>query len=323
VPTDEPPVTFERSFWAKASDLIGSAWFLVVVIVAALVAARNVRLGRGDHRTALRFGLYLAGVRLLWLLVAEPSGDAIDTLTAHLAWSAYRLCLSYIFYMALEPYARRLWPEMLVSWVRAFGGRLRDARVGRDVLVGVATGCGMAIAKDLSYRVSMIWQPSNDGLNTLFWSWDSLRGVRAAIVSLAGIHVSAVLDGLNGVMLFLVLRVVLRNTVAAIVGTTLLALVVFNPGAITTWSYLSSFAIIATLFWVVLFRAGLLAVLVAYSVDAVLRGVRITADLGAWHALPMWLAIGTVAVVAVWGFRSALSGRALFRDEIRAGGGPT
>jgi hypothetical protein len=259
---------------------------------------------------------------MAWLLAAEPRGAAVDTLTAHLAWSAYRLCLSYVFYMALEPYARRMWPEMLVSWVRAFGGRLRDARVGRDVLIGVAVGCAMAVAKDLSFWISIQLRPAQDGLNTLFWSWESLRGVRSAIVALFGIHVSAVLEGLNGVMLFLVLRVVTRNTLAAVVGTTLLALVMYNPGAITSVSYLSSFAIIAALFWVVLFRAGLLALLLAYSVDAILRGVRVTPDVGAWHALPMWLAFGTVVIVAAWGFRVALSGRTLFRDEIRVGSPP-
>jgi hypothetical protein len=75
--------------------------------------------------------------------------------------------------------------------------------------------------------------------------------------------------------------------------------------------------LIVVLFWIVLFRAGLLALLVAFSVDALLGSVRVTADLGAWHALPMWLAYGLVAVVMLWGFRATLAGRPLFRDEIR------
>jgi hypothetical protein len=219
--------------------------------------------------------------------------------------------------MALEPYARRLWPEMLVSWVRVFSGRFRDARVGRDLMIGVATGCVFALAQDGAFRLSELLQPSNDGLNTAFWSWESLRGIRSAVVAVAGIHVKAVLDNLNGVMLFLVARVVTGNTRLSIAITTALAFVLYNPGSVVTWVYLVPFVVIAVLFWVVLFRSGLLALLVAFSVDALLRSVRVTADIGAWHALPMWLTYGLVIAVMLWGFRATLAGRPLFRDEIQ------
>ena len=34
--------------------------------------------------------------------------------------------LAWVLYMALEPYARRLWPEALVSWTRLLAGRFRE-----------------------------------------------------------------------------------------------------------------------------------------------------------------------------------------------------
>jgi len=34
----------------------------------------------------------------------------------------------WLFYIALEPYVRRLWPKTLVSWHRLLAGRFR----GRD-----------------------------------------------------------------------------------------------------------------------------------------------------------------------------------------------
>ena len=60
--------------------------------------------------------------------------------TAYIAWALYRVGLVYVFYLALEPYARRLWPHMLVSWVRLMGGRFRDPLVGRDLLIGALYG---------------------------------------------------------------------------------------------------------------------------------------------------------------------------------------
>ena len=46
----------------------------------------------------------------------------------------------WILYMALEPFARRRWPEMLISWTRAISGSWRDPLVGRDILIGAAAG---------------------------------------------------------------------------------------------------------------------------------------------------------------------------------------
>src|SRR5262249_22243609 len=46
----------------------------------------------------------------------------------------------WLFYIALEPYIRRFWPQLLIGWTRLASGQLRDPLVGRDVLVGVAAG---------------------------------------------------------------------------------------------------------------------------------------------------------------------------------------
>ena len=43
----------------------------------------------------------------------------------------------WLFYLAVEPYARRLRPWTLVSWTRFLGGGLGDPVVGRDTLVGL------------------------------------------------------------------------------------------------------------------------------------------------------------------------------------------
>ena len=303
---------------SRITGLLQPASFVLSLLGITLVAIRNVRLGRGDHRTAMRFGLYLATIRLLWLIDARPADDYVGLLIGHLAWAAYRFSISYVFYLALEPYARRLWPEMLISWVRLFGGRFRDARVGRDVLIGVAAGCAFALVHSLSQWIFIDRIPSNEGLSSSFWSLESLRGVRAAVASVPGLHVSSVLDTLLGVMMFLVLRVITGSTRVAVGLTTAVALLLFNPGELLNPAFLVSFGLLVTVFWLALFRAGLLAVLLANSVDELLRGVRVTADLGAWHALPMWLVYGTVISLTVWAFVATSSGRPLFRDEVHA-----
>ena len=49
---------------------------------------------------------------------------------------------SWIYYVALEPYVRRRWPQIMIAWSRLLGGGVRDALVGGHVLIGIAMGIG-------------------------------------------------------------------------------------------------------------------------------------------------------------------------------------
>jgi hypothetical protein len=53
--------------------------------------------------------------------------------------------LVWIGYMAVEPYARRIWPNLMVSWQRILSGRFRDPLVGRDVLIGIFAGSALSV----------------------------------------------------------------------------------------------------------------------------------------------------------------------------------
>ena len=53
--------------------------------------------------------------------------------------------LLFVMYLAVEPAVRRYWPDGLLGWTRLLQGRFVDARVGRDVLIGLATGALMQV----------------------------------------------------------------------------------------------------------------------------------------------------------------------------------
>jgi hypothetical protein len=55
---------------------------------------------------------------------------------------------SWLSYMALEPYVRRRWPSLLISWARLSSGKFGDPLVGRDFLVGTFAG---AIVAGINY----------------------------------------------------------------------------------------------------------------------------------------------------------------------------
>jgi serine/threonine-protein kinase len=307
-----------RGLLERTGDLVNTAVFVAALAGAAVLAVRNLRLGRGDRKTALRFALYLGALRLVWLLGAHhlPSNAELSLFLGHLAWALQRVGLVYVFYLALEPYARRLWPRMLVSWVRLMGGRVRDPLVGRDLLIGVVFGACAALMTQIAGWIPQTLGMDDYGLRNSFWSFESLVGLRHAITAIAGVHTIAVLFNFVGIIAFLVLRVLVRRTWIAIVAATVLFLFVFLPAHGNLLVYLLSFLVTVALFWIVLLRIGLLAVLVGATIRDLLQALPLTFDLTAWHADVTLLTLAVVLGLAGWGFWVSLAGRPLFRDEL-------
>jgi hypothetical protein len=71
-----------------------------------------------------------------------------------LAFGALTGGVVWIYYLAIEPYARRFWPDALLGWTRLLSGHVRDPRVGRELLIGLACGA-IGVLIDLSKLVPM------------------------------------------------------------------------------------------------------------------------------------------------------------------------
>jgi serine/threonine-protein kinase len=135
-----------ESLPGKAVGVIFTTIFIAIMAGAILLARRNLRLGRGDRRGASRLALFAIALGLVeWVLIASHApnffaefAQLMDGLIPAVAVG----CLVWLIYVALEPFLRRRWPEALVSWNRVLTGRLRDPRVGRDILAG-AVGIGL------------------------------------------------------------------------------------------------------------------------------------------------------------------------------------
>ena len=133
--------------------------FLVpsVLVVAALLAFRNVRLGRGDRRGATRLSLCLfaAGAVSNALATGDlqvlSSGPALIFVVPALVW---------LLYVALEPQLRRVWPETMIGWSRLLAGSVRDPLVGRDVLIGVLIAIGDGLMLGASHAGATLVGPA-------------------------------------------------------------------------------------------------------------------------------------------------------------------
>jgi hypothetical protein len=84
-------------------------------------ALRNLRLGRGDRRNATRLALLVTGLYLaIWILLVNHVLTLYELILMLTATSVFLAIggLFWILYVAIEPFIRRRWPQILVSWTR-------------------------------------------------------------------------------------------------------------------------------------------------------------------------------------------------------------
>ena len=128
---------------APIFDAILASLFMAYVIAGSFFARRNVRRGRADVRGAVRFGVGLTFCACAsWALTDHfvPSPARIWFQFLGLGGPIMLSLLGWVGYMAVEPYARRTWPQVMVSWQRLLNGRLRDPLIGRDLVLGILAG---------------------------------------------------------------------------------------------------------------------------------------------------------------------------------------
>jgi hypothetical protein len=148
-PWDDNPSASVPGVGAKIISVLAVLLISSYLLVGGFFALRNLRRGRGDAKGGLRLsGLaaLLFGLNMLSTghFVTEPS--YIMSQFFFLGYPLFIALFCWIGYMAVEPYARRMWPELMVSWQRLLAGRFRDPLLGRDVLLGAFAGSAVLAA---------------------------------------------------------------------------------------------------------------------------------------------------------------------------------
>jgi len=306
--------------WQKTSEVL----FLVMVLASmaggALLARRNLRLGRGDRKGAYRLVAFVVATGLPhWLFRAHHvSGpDEVGRLFLRIGYILAVAALAWSFYLALEPFFRRLWPETMVSWVRLLDGRLRDPLVGRDVLLGLLAGPVLVMLNRLTVvgptwiglppvRPDLIPGPPFEML--------VLAGPRGAIGLIFAVMGDSLVLAMALAVLLLLCRLLFRRTwlagIALVVAVTL-------AGHTATGSLLLELvfgALAGGLLLVLLFRFGFL-VLVVGALSANLFTYPMTFDSGAWYAGNTLLALVVLGGLAIAAFRVALAGHSALGDR--------
>jgi serine/threonine-protein kinase len=227
-----------------------------------------------------------------------------------LSWASLAAAFSWLAYLAVEPFLRRHWPEVLVTWARLLAGDFRDPLVGRDVLVGCAAGTILAIVGIAGFVIpEKFGMPSDLVFADVYGIVYRLQGVLPLLVWRAA---QGVLAGLGTVFLLLLCRMALGSQRAAIFSFVFANAVIAGVAAGDFWIPFLSTIVHVGVFVFLIVRFGLLAAVVQFYVWGLFIFFPLTADLSAWYAGAGVSAALVLATLTLYSFRTALGGRPAF-----------
>jgi serine/threonine-protein kinase len=318
-PWDQPGRQVERQ--PTASDRV---LFIVLVIIglltltgSALLAFKNLRLGRGDRKGAFRLALFVFALQMMvYLFDAHHTwtNTEFDLFVENLMAGVFSAFFLWLLYIALEPYVRRRWPEGIIGWTRLLAGGFRDPLVGRDILIGSVYGALLIINNYLSVLL-----PKWLGLppNAPFIDGQQMLGMRHFMPEFVGLFKSSLF--ISFILLFLlVLFVILlrRKWLAGLASWMILSLVLMLAfGDVPLISRM--FALTGSLLFVgTLSRYGLLAIIAGGFFFHSWVFFPITTNLSAWWAADFIPVLIIYAALVIYAFHTSLAGQPLFRGKL-------
>jgi len=301
--------TSVRDYAAVARALV---WVVVVPLIF-LLARHNLAQGRGDRRGARRFAAcvlvvtalaslaarhWVADVEWAWMVLSTGMGSAL-----------FRAVFVWLAYLALEPFARRTWPHLLIGWSRLVDGRWRDPLVGQALLAGVIYGAGVAALGALPESIGRVMGLT--GAEPYFVP-SALTPAARYVSSVALALVRGAFDALAIVAFLVIARFVVRGERAALAVTALVVAVFSVPGVRPIALDLAQAAIVGIACVVTLRRFGLLTLALGIGVNYVVRMTPWTFDLTKWFAWRPVMSVVLILALALWGFRNVLGRQSAF-----------
>ena len=306
--------TEKKSIGEKAGRIIGLIVLVSALVGSVLLARKNYRHGRGDREGALRLAIvmFLLQIALFFCRAHLPTiGDAIGLCIIAISTALFISGVSWMLYMAVEPWVRRNWPKTVISWTRLLAGGARDPLVGRDILFGVILGLVWILVFQIRSVIEM-----RMGASPALFSTDALMGGRVALGGWLAQWPQSIQSTLVFFLLLMGLKALLRKEwIAAIVFIAIFAV----PRGVSSpymAAELPTLILVYTIAVVIVLRFGLVPLACAIFTVDMLIGVPFSADISTWYMTTSILALLSVVALAGWGFYHSLGGERVWTVEM-------
>jgi hypothetical protein len=315
-PRAQQPIVVSTS--DRVLRAINLAVWLSVLGGAVLIARYNLRSNRADRRSAARLAFLCLALQVIaWTLGGHhrsSAADEVNNFFGVLGNLLFQSGVLWVLYVAIEPYGRRFWPDGLLGWTRLFSGRVRDPRIGREILMGSALG-GVLVINDLVRAIAPYAIGRPPGVPALGDAVRGLNGAGSLGLIWSDQTFSSVETALIVTMMFVGLRLLVRRTwVAVAIGVIGLSVAVSNnarPGDVL-WLYGLLQMVTIGILTIAIFRFGLLVTAVALLVDNIPTAAPFITHGPAWAAFPGNMSAAVVVAIACFGFYAARAGQPLF-----------
>jgi len=183
---------------SKIASICTIVLLLGFIVVGSFFAHRNFIRGRADVKGALRLFIVLTACNCLGALALDHFAPIPLYIWSQILLLAVPMLLSllaWVGYLAVEPYVRRTWPHVMVSWQRLLNGRFRDPLVGRDLLLGIFAGSIVCLLVSCLQRPEVDSSFAKGILSSIGYDMGGL-----SIACLTSLLILAMLSGLTGLL---------------------------------------------------------------------------------------------------------------------------
>jgi serine/threonine-protein kinase len=319
--TNTSPSTKNRTKVGLGAIL--AAVFVGLLICGLFTAWRNIRLGRADKKGAWKLFFWVFCWMFLTRVLGAHFNSSIASLVVLLDCIRFALSLAlatWIVYIAIEPYVRKFWPELSISWSRLLAGDVKDPLVGRDVLVGVSLGlahaCWLYILQLLLFDANGFAEPI--AATTV----DPLFGFRGLAMIVTETLSASVFYTTMLFLLVVLVSAILKRRWQAAFAIWCVEVALVTRLFTFEWGYeaLVAAAVVATILCVAKLRFGMLAFLSYLVVMRLSYFVPLTTDTSSWYFNVTVLSAVVIIGLAVYGFYTSIAGQKLWQGKLLGDG---
>ncbi|HSK72603.1 MAG TPA: serine/threonine-protein kinase [Pyrinomonadaceae bacterium] len=313
----------------EASEMISAkiGYILIISIVCLVIlgsiflARRNLLAGRGDLKGGLKLTIFIFAAHFAGVIIyADHVPSVWGELSIIYQTTSHSLIIAVVvglMYIALEPFVRRYWSELLISWNRLLQGDFRDPMIGRDILIGGLFGVGHTASIYLGMLFVILIIGQDDRINGAYHI-QALNGIPGTIRAVTGLTTNVVTNGFVIIFVLLGFYLLTRRKRLSVFLVAFLYFAIQSLFFVLTqhWGFVFPTILVSIFLYLAISRFGLLCVISYFLFFNLNYLLPITFDTSSFFFPSTIAAFALTFALAVYAFYISIAGQPIFGQGI-------